>query len=316
MKWLLTIGAPLCVILLALGLLAPARTELQSQTDQPAQEMPGPRDVSADEQREMSGALYKRFGIQAPGDIKPRAAGAFRFLGSKDFLYMERTDVGSVAFEATRYGTTGKELDPRQNQQSVLLRKIDAVLRQSGLDVKGRQFAQFQDEFAGAAQPKRLPANFDPRKTSTHVARTAVFQRVIDGIPFFNSEMLVGLNADGSIGRFRLHWPEVEASAIDDARKLQSSVRDGKWQMPQSLQDKDVKILEVTAGVGHSGFADPGLRARGVVRVLFRRTASGMKYPLSSTAYKYFDASGSEVVFSAFPEIPGNTLDQKYDPKK
>jgi hypothetical protein len=324
MRWLLSISISVCALLLAVSLLSAARPAVQPKPEPEAQaaqsqtpvEMPRPRYVNSDEPRQMADLIYRRFRVRAVERVAPRAAGDFRFYGTRDFLYIDRTDLGSSAFESARYGVTNKALDPQRNDQSRLLPRINEALRRAGLDVKDKQFAQFQDEFIGAARPKGLPQGFDPRKASRHVARTAAFQRVMDGIPFFNSELLVGLNRDGNIGRFRLHWPDVPAAVIEEARELQRAVREGKWQMPGELREKDVTILNVAAGVGHSGFADPGFRARGVIRVLFRRNASGTQYPISSTGYKFFDGAGREVLFSAFPQIPGTTLDQKYQGKR
>jgi hypothetical protein len=45
--------------------------------------------------------------------------------------------------------------------------------------------------------------------------------------------------------------------------------------------------------------------------VLVRRVTRETQYLLQSTAYKYFDASGREVQFSAFPKIPGTPAARK-----
>jgi len=93
--------------------------------------------------------------------------------------------------------------------------------------------------------------------------------------------------------------------------RLEEAVRSGRWSLPQTLKSPDVEVLEVRAGVAHSAFADPGFRADGVVRVLFRRTARDTRQPISSTGYKYFDESGQEVVLHKFPEAPRTPPEQK-----
>jgi hypothetical protein len=115
------------------------------------------------------------------------------------------------------------------------------------------------------------------------------------------------LNPDGSIGRYRRHWPKVNADIVARGIELQKAVRAGHWQVPSELRADEYRIIEVTAGVGHSGFADPGFRADAVVRVLFRKTAKGTQYPISSTGYRYFNKDGKEVRFSRFPELPAST---------
>ena len=72
---------------------------------------------------------------------------------------------------------------------------------------------------------KEVPADFDPRKASKHVARTVAFERWVDVVPVFGSELLVGLNPDGSLGRFRMHWPKLDPALVKAAGRLASEVR-------------------------------------------------------------------------------------------
>ena len=274
-------------------------------------EMPKPRDVSRQENNELRDLLGRRFGAKITGKTGYRAAGPFRFVGDEDFLYIDRTDVGSVAFERPSYGNPANVQARVQLTRDVLLRRVQMALRGTDLDVPNRRFSEFQDEFVGAAQPARLSKSFDPRKASKLVARTLNFQRVENGLPVFGSEFLIGLGPDGRIGRLRKHWPQIDASLIAKAAELQKAFRSGRWKVPEEFRGDDFKIIEVTPGIGHSSFADPGFRADAVVRIIFRRTARGTQYPISSTGYKYFDSSGREVVFSKFPEGRETPRDQK-----
>lgn len=304
MKLLLAISAILVFGFVVLNApkppLSPQRTNVSDYN------MPKPRDTGSGEDQELAQLVQRRFGAKATGEIKYQAAGAFRFAGSNEFFYIDRTDVGSVAFERADYG------DPYKARASALtgpvpMRRIQAALRGTDLDVPNRKFAQFQNEFAGAAQPAKLRRTFDPRKASKLVARTMNFERVEQGLPFFGSEFLIGLNPDGTIGRYRKHWPSVDAAIIDRGIELQKAVRAGRWKVPSELRGDEIRIIEVTPGVGHSSFADPGFRAEAVVRVLFRKTAKGTAYPISSTGYMYFDINGKEVRFTRYPELPGST---------
>lgn len=304
MKPILIIAALSLAGVIALNARKPA---VHAQRNEPSDsyDMPKPREVGSAEDQELAQLIQRRFGAKVNGEIKAYAAGAFRFAGSKEYLYIDRTDVGSVAFERADYGDPYKARPVAT--QAVLTRRVTAALRGTDLDVPDRRFAQFQDEFAGAAQPAKLRRNFDPRKASKLVARTMNFDRVEQGVPFFGSEFLIGLNPDGSIGRYRKHWPKVNADIVAKGVELQKAVRAGRWQVPSELRGDEYRIIDVTAGVGHSGFADPGFRADAVVRVLFRKTAKGTQYPISSTGYRYFNKDGKEVRFTRFPELPGST---------
>jgi hypothetical protein len=269
------------------------------------------RQLAPAERTELTRLISDRFRGRVGADAQYRSAGPFRFVSSDQFQYMDRTDVGSVVFESSQYGVSAAGFDSTATTREALRNAMEAALRQTGLDATGRDFVSFQDEFAGAAQPRGLSIPIDPRAVSRHVARTAEYRRVIDGIPVFGSELLIGLMADGAIGRFRLHWPNIAPGLVADARTLQGAVSAGGWTLPQAMRSSDVRVLEATAGVAHSGIADPGFRVHPVVRVTFRTVSRDSANPLSSTGYKYFDASGREVVFSVFPGLQPTAAERK-----
>lgn len=294
------------VLLLAAGQQAqtpPAQTT-------PASEMPKPRRVAQTERREIVDTLARRFRVVAGRDLQVRAAGPYRFAGNKEILYIDRTDLRSMAFERARYGT-GEALEPSRMAKEALLDRTEAALRKAGFEVKDYEFANFEDQYAGTTPKKGLPKDFDPRRAGKHVARAVAFERSVQGVPVFSSELLVGLDPDGSVGRFRMHWPQLEPKLIEEAQHLQRAIQEKKWTLPKELQNNYTEILDVRAGVGHSAFADPRFRAAAVVRVLYRKVTPETKYPLSSTGYKYFDAAGKEIVFSAFPKLPGTPAEKK-----
>ena len=278
--------------------------------------MPKPREVTTDERRQLTELVWQRFKVKLPEQAQYQAAGPFRFIATEDVLYSDRTDTGSVLFENKKYGISEKELDAEFAAQESLLPQIEAAIRGTELRAEGRRFGNFQDEFVGTAEPQKLSSDFDPRRSSKRVARTASFQRVIQEVPVFGSELLVGLMSDRELGRFRMHWPTIPPETIKDAHRLRETVSQKQWTLPETLRSSDIEILEITAGVGHSGFADPRFRSEAVVRVLYRKVSPDLEYPLSSTSYKYFDQAGSEVRFSSFPKILGTPRDKKKEMKK
>jgi hypothetical protein len=271
--------------------------------------MPAPRDISPEEQTDLKRALLGRLVIKLPQIVQFTAAGDFRFVRSGEFQLIDRIDLGSVAFEDARYGVSERALNPAAVTEDILLPRIKTALAKVGLEVHGMTFAGFQDEFSGAARPATLPRNFDPRNNSLHVARTATFNRRELGVPIFGSELLIGLMPSGWIGRLRLHWPELDPAIVADAQKLQELVERQRWTIPEELGDPAIEILDISAGVGHSGFATPGFSALPVVRILVRKTAKDTD--LVSTRYKYFDVNGREVRFNKFPQIPGSSAEGK-----
>lgn len=287
------------------GLLFLVFTSVQAQVSPVDQGMPKPRELSKEEQLDLTKQLGTHFQQEAGKEVQFLAAGAYRFVNTPRFSYIDRTDTdGSVVFENPGYGTTLKPLEATTVTKEILLPRLEASLKKAGLDTTGKRFVRFQDEFVAAGQPGSLPRNFDPRKAGIHVARTALYEREIEGVPIFGSELVVGLMPEGDIGRLRMHWPKIDAKSIATAQVLQKNVRSGAWKPPESLSRKDTKILDVSAGVGHSGFSDPGLKEEAVVRVLYRTKSMDRKYPLQTTGYKYFNVAGQEISFHAFPRLP------------
>jgi hypothetical protein len=302
---------PLGTQLLVLGLV-PLCLGCGRQAPPAGAGMPAPRELAAGEREALQKQIADRFAQAVEPGAQYRAAGSFRFVNTQRFLYLDRTDLGSLGLEMPQYGVPAAPLAPRDLEQNALLPRIEAAFIRTRLEADGRDFETFNDEFAGAAQPGLVTADFDPRRAGVQVARTAVYRRrTPDGIPVFGSELMIGLLADNTIGRFRLHWPKLDSALFNEARRLQETVRASSWSQPAPMREPGVTILDTTAGVAHSGFADPVFRASAVVRVTYRKTSPDRQYPTSSTGYKYFDASGGEVQFSAFPATAGTPADRK-----
>lgn len=288
-----------------------------SAQDKASFAMPARREMPAAEQRELTGMIAKRFHADLRGKRSFHAAGAYRFLSTEDLFVIERKDLGSVAYETKSYGTGNKPLEAKYVSQEALLPRVEEALRGADFNIPDKKFARFQDEFVGAFHDRKaLPEGFDPRKESMHVARTVAFERVVDGVPVFGSELLVGLNPDGSIGRLRMHWPKLNPEELKAARALQDAMQEKKWALPKTFEEEGVEVLQVTPGIGHSAFADPRFKSAAVVRVLYRKTVKDTQYPISSTAYKFFDQAGKEVVFTSFPPGPATPATRKREHKE
>jgi hypothetical protein len=270
------------------------------------------RSVSAVERYELSREVVTRFGQPEPAEMHVSASGPFRFVNAPGFLYLDRTDTGSVGFENPYYGVGSAALEPRALARGAMLDAVDRALQRAGLAAEGRVFDSFHDEFEGAAQPDAMGAGFDPRQASRHVARTVAYQRQIDGLPVFGSELLVGLMPDGSIGRFRLHWPAIDAAVVREAAALRQAVQTQRWAPQQRAQVDGVSILDTQVGVFHTAFADPGFEVRAVVRVTERRSSGGgEKLALQSTGYRYYDLEGRELTLGGVPAAPGTPAELK-----
>jgi hypothetical protein len=272
---------------------------------------PKPRTLTLDEQFELMKLVGIHFQQSVAKDAQYLAAGSFRFVNARTFQYMDRTDTQSFAYENPLYGAEKNALDPIAVAAESLLPRLEESLRRATLDLAERKFVRFQDEFASSAEPAFVSKGFDPRKAGMHMARTAIYERSIKGVPVFGSELMLGLMADGQIGRLRVHWPTLDARAVESALALNELVASGRWTLPLSVQSKQTKILEVTTGVGHSSFATPDFRQGAVVRVLYQTRSADPDTPLQTTGYKYFDAAGKEIVFDLYPREAATLATQK-----
>src|SRR6266536_1662426 len=130
-------------------------TQCEHVRPRPEQQM-APRDVSAGEREEVAKLISARFNQPVSAEAAFSAAGPFRFVNSQAFLYTDRTDVGSIAFELSRYGASSPALEAGSVATDPLLARTDSALVRTGLRADGRQFDTFFDEFAGAVQPRGL----------------------------------------------------------------------------------------------------------------------------------------------------------------
>ncbi|MES2742034.1 MAG: hypothetical protein V4754_13925 [Pseudomonadota bacterium] len=299
-KWMGYVGA---VALLCAAAGAPAQ--------QPESSVPQRRELSRDEQIEVRKALIERFHLSLGKEAQFAGAGAFRFASSATLRYIDRSDTGSVAFENPQFGIWPRTQAAAPDSRDGLIGRVDGALRKSGLSANGMRFARFQEEYAASAPSEALARGFDPRKNGTLVARSALYERQLDGVPVFGSELLIGLMPDGSIGRLRLHWPKIEARVFEAARALQVAVRNQTWKKPEFVTRQDTEILDVSAGVGHAGFADLGARSAAVVRIVFRTRSTNTELPLQTTGYKFFDEGAREITFHSFTQLAATPAERK-----
>jgi hypothetical protein len=93
------------------------------------------------------------------------------------------------------------------------------------------------DEATGTAKPDAWQSR----------QRVLVAGRQVAGVPIFSSRLFLALTAKGTIGRFKLHWPEIPAPVLDEARRFQQLVR-GNFKPPEAPEP----VASITAGVIHS----------------------------------------------------------------
>ena len=93
----------------------------------------------------------------------------------------------------------------------------------------------------------------------------ARFSRQVDGLPVFSSRATIALEPSGEIGFLEVHWPEIPAKVIEEARRYRELT--GKnWHAPE---EKGTRVESVTVGILHSPAAATALDILPVIRVIY-----------------------------------------------
>jgi hypothetical protein len=113
-------------------------------------------------------------------------------------------------------------------------------------------------------------------------------RRVVEGIPVWSSYASVGLTANGAIGLLEVHWPELSASVLKEARLLQALVK-GKGLKPQEVAEAQVESVE--AGIIHSPAVGFFMDVVPVVRIVY----AGAQRDVGRKPTIYLDRHGNQV---------------------
>ncbi len=93
----------------------------------------------------------------------------------------------------------------------------------------------------------------------------ALTSRQDDGLPVFSSRATIALAPSGEIGFLEVHWPEIPAKVIEEARRYRELA--GKdWHAPEQ---KGTRVESVTVGILHSPAAATALDILPVIRVIY-----------------------------------------------
>ncbi len=93
----------------------------------------------------------------------------------------------------------------------------------------------------------------------------ALTSRQVDGLPVFSSRATIALAPSGEIGFLEVHWPEIPAKVIEEARRYRELA--GKdWHAPEQ---KGTRVESVTVGILHSPAAATALDILPVIRVIY-----------------------------------------------
>jgi hypothetical protein len=116
--------------------------------------------------------------------------------------------------------------------------------------------------------------------------------RQIEGVPVFSSRATIGLMPNGEVGFLDVHWPEIPAKVIEEARRYRKlAAKD--WRAPEL---KGARVESITAGILHSPAAATAMDAMPAIRVVY----APLDRRIGKKPVTYVDPQGNPV---AMPRV-------------
>ncbi|MEH2503717.1 hypothetical protein V1290_002528 [Bradyrhizobium sp. AZCC 1578] len=206
-------------------------------------------------------------------------------LRSKNILFSRRLDSRTYFVQDIRFGI-GKPAGVFEGPDDELTNVVGAVFQ--GLDIPLSEVAEKHvlKESTQVGQVDRSTGRVVLEK-ETAGRRMVTASRQIEGIPIFDSRLLIGLTKNQQIGFMELHWPEIPKDTLFEARRLAYKVKEG-WRPPQV---EGARVESVEAGIVHSPAIALVMDIYPAIRVIYA--------PLESKFGKkpavYYDRNGARV---------------------
>jgi hypothetical protein len=217
---------------------------------------------------------------------------------SDNLLFSQRRDSRTYFVEDNRYGE-GKEYGIFQGSDAEVLEKGRSILQQLNIPADEIAEAAVFTEKTQTGQVDQGTGKVVPGPVRDG-KKSANFSRQIKNIPVFSSHAQIGLTNQRGIGFLEVHWPEISSQVIDEAQKLQETVKGG-WRPPEQ---KGAHVEKVEAGIIHSPALGFVMDVYPAIRVIYSvdDNESGKKMTL------YLDGSGRSVAvprqFEKLEETP------------
>lgn len=204
---------------------------------------------------------------------------------SKTQTFRCRHDSRTLFASDSRYGLLGKAGTWTGDDKTVVA-ACRRVLRAAKVPPKEIAAIDVVSEMSQVAE--RVSGEKVRVREPKVLRKLARARRAVDGIPVWSSYATVGLAAKGEIGSLEVHWPELPAAVVKEARVLQALVK-GKSFKPPDVADARAESVE--AGVVHSPAVGFFMDVVPVVRVVYAavRSEVGRKPTL------YLDRHGEPV---------------------
>jgi hypothetical protein len=228
---------------------------------------PGPSSgVSPEEQAILNKTkqlAVETLGLKLDGSVDAGHKDNFSGLRTENITFTQRLDSRTFIAYDKRFSDAAKTGIYKESDEALAKRTREILdrLKIPATEIAAVKVVQEQTRL-GERDPKTGKIKMEPAEPGKKWAWTA---REINGVPVFSSRATVALNPSGEIGFLEVHWPEIPAKTLEEARRY-GEVATKKWHAPEL---KGARIESVTAGILHSPPAGTALDFVPVVRVIY-----------------------------------------------
>jgi hypothetical protein len=132
----------------------------------------------------------------------------------------------------------------------------------------------------------------------------AWFTRKLDGIPVWDSRLMLSLTKTKSIGFMELHWPEIPDRIVREAHRLAYKIAQPSWQPPDY---PGAEVQSVEAGIIHSPALGFFMDIYPVIRVIYR----GRGEVAGTDPMVHLDRDGNRVPYPRQVELPVEVMRER-----
>jgi hypothetical protein len=223
-------------------------------------------DLSPEEQgiqKKTKQVAVESLGLKLEGSVDAGHKDNFSGLRTENITFTQRLDSRTYIAYDSRFSDTAKT-GIYKGADDALLKRSHELLERLKIPVAEIAAEKVVAEKTQAGERDAKTGKFkmeaiEPGK------KWALTSRQVDGLPVFSSRATIALTPNGEIGFLEVHWPEIPAKVIEEARRYRELAAKN-WHAPEQ---KGTRVESVTVGILHSPAAATALDILPVIRVIY-----------------------------------------------
>lgn len=224
-------------------------------------------------------------GLKLEGAVDAGHKDNFSGLRTENVTFTQRLDSRTFIAYDKRFSDTAKTGIYKDADEALLKRSHEILdrLKIPIAEIAAEKVVQEKTQ-TGERDAKTGKMKMEPTENGK---KWALISRQVEGVPVFSSRATIALGPAGEVGFLEVHWPEIPANVVNDARRYRD-VTGKNWHAPAL---KGTRVESISAGVLHSPPAGTALDFVPVIRVIYAPLDSRIgKKPVA-----YVDLEGKPV---------------------